>query len=117
MVNTTVPVQTLLVVSPSASIFLPMLHTCTSMTTLYTVIQIQTLALFPFPPLQNTCKNWMLQYKEKIYCRYHIKFMIQFQVRALRLLKTNLSFLLENIYFTCIKNIEACKDCDIERMS
>lgn len=115
MVNTTVPVQTLLVLSPSASIFLPMLHTCMSMTTLYTIIQIQILVLFPSPP-QNMCKNWMLQYKGKIYCRYYIKFIIKFQVRALHLLKTCLSFLPENIYFTCNKNIKASKNCDIKRM-
>lgn len=53
MVNTTVPVQTLLVLSPSASIFLPMLHTCMSMTTLYTIIQIQILVLFPSPPSKH----------------------------------------------------------------
>lgn len=93
----TVPGRTLLVVSPSASVFLPMLHTCMSMTTLYTVIQIQTSVLFPFSSLQNTCKNWMLLYQVKLYCRYYITFIIKFQARALHLLKTNLSFLLENI--------------------
>ena len=57
MVNTTVPVQTLLVLSPSASIFLPMLHTCMSMTTLYTIIQIQILVLFPFPPFKTCART------------------------------------------------------------
>lgn len=56
-VNTMIPVQTLLTVSPSASVFLPMLHTCTSMTTLYTARQKQTLALLPFFFPQYTLKN------------------------------------------------------------
>lgn len=74
------------------------------------------ISVIPFSPLQNMCKNWMLQYKGKIYCRYYIKFITKFQVRALHLLKTSLSFLPENIYFTCIKNIKASKNCDIKRM-
>lgn len=57
MVNPTVPVQTLLVLSPSASVFLPMLHTCMSMTALYTVIQKLVLVLFPFSPTTRHSKN------------------------------------------------------------
>lgn len=56
-----------------------------------------------FLPFNNTCKEWMLQYKRKIYCRSYMKFIIKLQVEALHLLKTNSSFLLENLYFTCIK--------------